>query len=71
MSLPHLPQLLTAKDVCDVLRVHRCTLYRLIERGEFAPPLKIGSTSRWRTADVEAYVSGARKPKLQTEETPA
>jgi len=56
-------QLLTVKEVADMLGVHERTCWRLSAKteagqGDFPRPVRIGPrTIRWRLADVEAYVA--------------
>ena len=49
--------LVTLKQAAQRLGICRRTLERLIARGEFPSPLKIGRSSRVAVADVEAYVA--------------
>lgn len=48
-------QLLTAKEVADLLRVGRSTIYDLISRYDFPRPLEIGGSRRWREDEVLAW----------------
>lgn len=41
----------------EKLDVSRSTLLRLIARGEFPPPKKIGSNNFWLESDVDAWLS--------------
>ena len=51
------PELLTEKEVCQMLRISRSTLRRVIRRGEFSKPLKPSpGTSRWPRKIVEDYI---------------
>ena len=51
------PELLTEKEVCQMLRISRSTLRRVIRRGEFSKPLKPSpGTSRWPRRIVEDYI---------------
>lgn len=49
--------LLTKEDILKILRIGKSTLYDLIKRGLFPKPLKIGSISRWKEEDVQAFLS--------------
>ena len=40
-------EVLTVKDVCDLLRVHPSTLYKMIKEGK-VPTFRIGSKWRFR-----------------------
>lgn len=47
-----LEPLLTVKDLERLLRVHRRTITRLVERGRFPAPIKIGGNNRWLRSDI-------------------
>lgn len=50
--------LLTAREVCDLLRVDRRTLRRLVLTGDVPRPITIGPrTLRWRRAAVTAWLA--------------
>ena len=49
--------ILRIKDVMQITTLSRTTLYRLMGRGDFPPPLKLGPNARgWRRSEVEAWV---------------
>ena len=49
--------LLTVHQVARRLTVSTRTIYRLLERGSFPPPIRYTrKLVRWRTADVERYL---------------
>jgi excisionase family DNA binding protein len=50
--------LIDGKACSAMLGISHRTLLRLVERGEAPPPVKLGRLTRWRAADVEAYVTG-------------
>ena len=53
------PRLLKAREVYERLGISRATLYRMIEKGQFPPPLKLSTgTSRWHSQDVEDFIAG-------------
>ena len=54
-----LSRLLNIRDVVELTTLHRATIYRLIERGEFPPNRKI-SPQRvgWSADAVEAWIKG-------------
>jgi len=62
-------QLLTVKDLAQILNVNERTCWRLSAKadagqGDFPRPVRIGPrTIRWRLVDVEAYLAAlAGKP---------
>lgn len=50
------PQLLTAAEVADRLRVSTMTVYRLIRRGDL-PAVRVGRNYRVRAVDLEGYLA--------------
>jgi excisionase family DNA binding protein len=48
--------LLSARDVRSALGISRGTLYRWIQLGTFPPQIHLGSMSRWRKSDVDAWL---------------
>lgn len=48
-------ELMTLPDAARLLAISTRTLWRLINRGEFPRPLKIGTASRVAREDVSAY----------------
>lgn len=50
------PELMRVNDFCHRYAVSRATLYRLVQRGELSI-VKIGSASRIKTADAEAWLT--------------
>ena len=51
----------SAKSLATRWDVARSTVYRFVERGQLAPPLKINCNSRWRTEDVLAFEEAMRE----------
>jgi excisionase family DNA binding protein len=51
--IPH--DLLTAREVADVMRVSTMTVYRLIKAGEL-PAIRVGKHLRIRERDVAKYL---------------
>lgn len=50
-------QLMTVKDVAVTLNMGRATVWRLVKNGQLPKPIKIGNSTRWRRADIEAIYS--------------
>lgn len=49
--------LLTAREVAARLSISPRTLYRLLDRGAFPPPVRFGRRHvRWKTSDVQRYL---------------
>lgn len=53
---PYPSELLTATDVIRLLKIGRRTLNRLLARGEFPPPIRIGRLLRWRPEIVHNWL---------------
>ncbi|MBA2588724.1 MAG: helix-turn-helix domain-containing protein [Alphaproteobacteria bacterium] len=53
-------RLLTVDEVAAQLSVSRFTVWRLRDAGLFVREIKIGSSSRWQQADVDAYIAESR-----------
>lgn len=63
-------QLLTVKDVAQLLKVSVPTIYRLIKNDGFPPPLKVGHSSRWSREVVIKYLMQAHSESFRVK-TPA
>jgi prophage regulatory protein len=49
--------LIRRSEVENMVRLSRSTIYAMISRGEFPPPLKIGRRAvAWRLADVQEWI---------------
>ncbi len=52
-------ELLTAKEVCGLLKMGRTTLWRWVNAGVFPAPRSVGPKCiRWTRAEVEAWIDG-------------
>ena len=49
-------KLLTLPEVRGVVGLSNATLYRMIERGDFPHPVKIGRAARWPTSEIAAFI---------------
>jgi excisionase family DNA binding protein len=49
-------EVLTVKEVCDLLRVHPTTVYKLIRQGEI-PSFRVGSDWRFRRDVIEGWMT--------------
>lgn len=50
-------KLLTSKEVCQILKIHRVTLHRLLKSGRI-PGFKVGHEWRFRYGEVDKYLEG-------------
>ena len=55
MAVPDM-QLLKGREVASLLNVDRTTLWRWYTQGAFPKPIKIGGASRFKRADVLAWI---------------
>ena len=51
-------ELLTAADLCSLLKLDARTLRVLRHEGRVPEPIKLGRSLRWRRAEVEAWIAG-------------
>jgi predicted DNA-binding transcriptional regulator AlpA len=70
MSLAHSTQvgarrLGDAKAVGRVLDLSRRTVYRLAAAGKIPPGHRLGASTRWDMAEIEAFIAGGCKPPCQ------
>jgi len=62
-------ELLTVRQLQDLLKVDRITIYRMLDAQEL-PGFKVGGRWRFWRKDIEAWLAGQR-PQPAAEETPA
>ena len=54
-------QLLTLPEVCEMTKLSRASIYRLINTDAFPRHVKLGSrVSRWRASELAAWMEGLR-----------
>jgi len=53
-------EILTMKDICDLLRVHPSTVYKMVRQGKI-PSFRIGSDWRFRTDAIERWMAEQSK----------
>ena len=51
-------KVLTSKQACAVLNIHRATLWKL-EKSKKIAPIYIVGAKRWRMSDIVAFIEGA------------
>ena len=51
------PALLAFEPLSHYVGFGRSRIYQLINAGEFPPPIKVGKSSRWLKAEIDAWVS--------------
>ncbi len=55
------PRLLVIREVAAMLRVSERTIRRLEQRGKFPAAIRIGSSMRWREADIKNWIERGLK----------
>ena len=51
-------RILRLPAVCECVGLGRSTLYRMMDRGEFPRPVKLGAKANgWRKSDVQAWIA--------------
>lgn len=56
--IPITLQFLTVQQVCAMFNISRATVWRWVSTGHLPAPVKLGpNTTRWRAADVEAFLA--------------
>jgi excisionase family DNA binding protein len=59
------PVLMSMTEVVAFVRLSDDTIYRLIDKGKFPAPLRVGSKLlRWRTADLKRWVEKMAPAKI-------
>jgi len=61
--------ILTIKEVASYLKLTERTLYRLAQEG-LVPGFKVGSSWRFKRADIERWIEGQKERVLKAETHP-
>lgn len=56
--------MLTIEEVAADLQVSQKTIYRLVDKGKFPKPVKIGGTNRLLRAEYQAYLRSLKPETL-------
>lgn len=51
--------LMRDKEAAKLLGIGKTTLWNNVKKGEVPAPIKIGGSTRWRVADLLAFVANA------------
>jgi excisionase family DNA binding protein len=54
--------MMTANEVAAFLKVHRATVYRLVQRKEL-PSLRVGRDHRFRRAEIDEWIEARVKAR--------
>ena len=58
--------LITKHEAAGLMAVSARTLDRLVSRGEFPAPIRLGGMRRWNRADLEQWIADGCKPVRRT-----
>ena len=47
---------ITLHDVVQIVGFKKSTIYKMIRKGFFPPPVKIGRSSRWKLSDIKEWM---------------
>lgn len=50
-------ELLSVKDLCEILSCTRRTVYRMRDAGKLPQPMKIGGMVRWNPEEIEHWIA--------------
>lgn len=57
LQIPEPPErLLTITNVVNIVGFRSSSIYLKIQQGTFPAPVKIGTASRWRESEVQAWI---------------
>ena len=56
-------EVLTVKEICDLLQVHQSTIYKMIRQGKI-PTFRIGSDWRFRRDRIMRWMPSKHAPKV-------
>lgn len=57
---PTLPERPTVEQVAAHYQVGKSTVWRWVRCGKIAPPIRLGGTTRWSRADLEAWETASK-----------
>jgi len=64
-------QFLTAREVCQILRITRAGLFGLVKRGILPQPFRLGRILRWSAAELKAALDALAAQRAQQTPIPA
>lgn len=51
---------LTLREVAEMLRISRSTLYALIQHGQFPAGIKLGRSRRWAVGELKKFLASQK-----------
>lgn len=59
--VPPQRELLSLKDLESIVNFSKSKIYRMVDAGQMPRPMKIGTSTRWRAADIKRWIDGGCK----------
>lgn len=59
MTNPGVPELLTAREVAQILRISERSVWRLVSEKKLPGPLHVGGAARWSAPEIEQWLQQA------------
>lgn len=53
----NLPRMITINELATILGMSKRTVWRLLSAGEIPEPVRLGGSTRWPLAQVEAWIA--------------
>lgn len=60
-SSNELPELITAKEFCSLLKISRRHFQRLLSTGKIIPPIRLGRSTRWDKQEVNNWIKNQNR----------
>jgi len=57
-------QLLTLKEVVEIVGFKKSTIYKFIKKGKFPRPLKFGKSSRWTKSEINEWINNLKQKEF-------
>lgn len=57
------PELLTAREVAQVMRISERSVWRLVSEKKLPAPLHVGGGARWPKSELEAWIQHAAEKR--------
>ncbi|WP_456488985.1 helix-turn-helix transcriptional regulator [Caminibacter pacificus] len=57
-------QLLTLKEVIQMVGFKKSTIYKFIKENKFPRPLKFGKSSRWAKSEIDSWIKNLKQKEM-------
>jgi predicted DNA-binding transcriptional regulator AlpA len=64
-ALPEVPELLTARNLADLLQVDLRTIFRWVKSGAIPMPFRLGRCTRWQKGVIERFLANQQSATLE------